>query len=241
MAPPTHKRRIGIADPDKGIRTALRESLLREGHDVLDAGGALQLRDMAAERRLDAVILDIDLPDENGLMVIRDLRATSNIGIIVFTASDEQVDRIVALEMGADDYVTKPRDPRELTVRLRNLLWRMAPTPAQAAGTAARDQLRFEDFLFDVTKRVLRSASGGTNTLTRQESAVLHALVSHAGQVMSRDQLMDAVNREWNPTDRTIDVLIGRLRRKIEVNPTTPELIVTIYGEGYLFTGTVLP
>lgn len=233
------KRRLVIADPDHRARAPLREALLRDGNEVLEVSTAAELRQLTAERPLDAVLMELDLPDENGLMVIRDLRAGSSIGIIVHTARDEQVDRIVALEMGADHYVAKGHEPRELAVRVRNLLWRMAGSLSATAADRGREQIRFEDWVLDVGKRVLRGPAGGTSTLTRQEAAILHALVRHAGQVMSRDQLMDAVNRAWNPTDRTIDVLIGRLRRKIERDPQTPELIVTIYGEGYMFTGTV--
>jgi len=240
MSSVSPRRRIVIADSSAALRADLRAALAREGHDVVEADDAATVRRLVAERPVDVVILDLDLGDENGLTVLRDLRATSAMGLVVHTSRDEAVDRIVALEMGADHYILKGRDPREIAVRVRNLLWRMAGA-GTPAGPRDRSLLRFEDWVFDLGKRVLRSAAGGTSSLTRQEAAVLHALIDHAGQVMSRDQLMDAVNREWTPTDRTVDVLIGRLRRKIERDPATPELIVTIYGEGYLFTGTVLP
>lgn len=216
--------------------------LQRDGHELLPADNTMALQRVVADKPVDAVVLDMDLPGGGGLPVLRSLRAASPVGLIALTDSDDALDRLIALEMGADHYVTRPVEPREIAVRLRTLLWRIGGTGGSTAPSAATEktQFRFGDWLFDVPKRVLRSSERGTSPLTRQETAVLLALVSHAGKVLSRDQLMDAVNREWNPTDRTIDVLIGRLRRKIEVDPAAPELIVTIYGEGYLFTGAVL-
>jgi len=217
--------------------------LSRDGHDLVPANSAATLYRLLGERPIDAVVMDMSLPDDNGLAVLRTLRAGSALGLIALADSADTLDCIVALEMGADHYMSRPIEARDVAVRLRNLLWRVGGTGAGTAPTAAgsgKTQYRFGDWLFDVPKRVLQSPATGTCTLTRQETAVLHALVSHTGKVLSRDQLMDAVNREWNPTDRTIDVLIGRLRRKVEPDPAQPELIVTIYGEGYLFTAAVL-
>lgn len=238
MMSPNPKRRIAAVDADASTRQILVTALGREGYDVVVTDTVAVARKALAERPFDAVIVDTDLPGENGLAFVRDLRSASNIGIVVLTARNDTVERIVALEMGADHYVTKPFEPRELTVIVRNLLWRTRNVPVPQQGE--KTQFRFDNWLFDVSKRLLRASDGGTSTLTRQENAVLHALVGNAGKVMSRDQLMDAVNREWNPTDRTIDVLIGRLRRKIERDPANPEMIVTIYGEGYMFTDVVV-
>lgn len=239
---PAPRRRIVVLDPDSARRKALIDALLRDGHDLVAAESAAALHRVMADRPIDAVVLEMTLPDDSGMGVLRALRAASAVGLIALSDSTDPLDRLIALEMGADHFVSRPVEMREIAVRLRNVLWRMgtAGGSSPAAAAAAKAQYRFGDWLFDVPKRVLRSPDAGTSTLTRQETAVLHALVTHAGQVLSRDQLMDAVNREWNPTDRTIDVLIGRLRRKIEVDPAAPELIVTIYGEGYLFTATVL-
>lgn len=240
---PGPRRRIVVLDPDSARRKALMEVLHRDGHDLVAADSAAALHRLLADRPVDAVVLDMALPDDSGLAVLRALRAASPVGLIALADAADPLDRLIALEMGADHHVTRPVEPREIAVRLRNLLWRMAaPGATAAAGAAAagKVQYRFGEWLFDVPKRVLRSPSAGTSPLTRQEAAVLQALLAHAGQVLSRDQLMDAVNREWTPTDRTIDVLIGRLRRKIEPDPAAPELIVTIYGEGYLFTAAVL-
>lgn len=237
---PGPRRRIVVLDPDSARRKALMEALHRDGHDLVAADSAAAAQRILADRPVDAVVMEMTLPDDSGLALLRTLRAASLVGLIALTDSADALDRLIALEMGADHHITRPVEPREVAVRLRNLLWRMGAAGAAAPAAAVKTQFRFGDWLFDMPKRVLRSPTAGTATLTRQETAVLQALVAHAGQVLSRDQLMDAVNREWNPTDRTIDVLIGRLRRKIEADPATPELIVTIYGEGYLFTPAVL-
>lgn len=239
MAGHVVKRRIVVVDPSPDSGALLRDQLIREGYTVEVVESAMGLRQLMADSVFDLVVLDIDLPDENGLIVVRELRAASAIGLIVLTSRSDPVDRIVALEMGADQYVIKPVEPRETAVRVRNLIWRLSPVEV-IQPHSDKTLIRFDDWLFDVTKRVLRSADRGTSTLTRQEASVLLALVNNPGKVLSRDQLMDAVNREWTPTDRTVDVLIGRLRRKIEVDVNSPELIITIYGEGYLFAGTVL-
>ncbi len=245
MASPAPRRRVVVLDGDSIRRKGLIDALNRDGHELMAADTAAALHRILSERPVDAVVLDMSPPDDNGLVVLRTLRAASSVGLIALSHLDDPFDRVIALEMGADHYMVHPVDTRDLAVRLRNLLWRVGGSAngagAGPAGAGAnKTQFRFGDWLFDVPKRVLRSPDSGTSTLTRQETAVLQALVSHAGKVLSRDQLMDAVNREWNPTDRTIDVLIGRLRRKIEPDPAKPELIVTIYGEGYLFTGVVL-
>ncbi|MGC2857163.1 winged helix-turn-helix domain-containing protein [Novispirillum sp. DQ9] len=238
---PGPRRRVVVVDPDSARRKALLEVLHRDGHDLVAADSAAALQRILADRPVDAVVLEMALPDDTGLSVLRSLRAASAVGLIALSDSTDPLDRLIALEMGADHHVSRPVEPREIAVRLRNLLWRLgSPAAGAAPAGAGKTQFRFGDWLFDVPKRVLRSPTQGTSTLTRQETAVLQALVTHAGKVLSRDQLMDAVNREWNPTDRTIDVLIGRLRRKIEADAAAPELIVTIYGEGYLFTATVL-
>lgn len=225
---------IAVVDGDDASRDGLVALLRGAGLECVAASEAAALRGMMDVRPCDVVVTEIDLPDTSGLTLVRDLRAASPVGIIVVTARDSQVDRIVALEMGADDFVTKPYDPRELTVRCRNLLWRVA-SGAAARAVTARNQVRFSDWIFDTGRRLLVGPGETAVTLTRQEAEVLKALTGNPGRVMSRDALMDAVGRGWNPTDRTIDVLIGRLRKKIEPDPTHPEYIVTVYGEGYMF------
>ncbi|WP_404378686.1 winged helix-turn-helix domain-containing protein [Caenispirillum salinarum] len=228
------RRCIIVVDGDEAARERAVSALRDGGMDALGATDAASVRGLMDVRPCDLVATELDLPDGNGLMLIRDLRAASAIGLIALTARTEVVDRIVALEMGADDYVTKPFEPRELAVRCRNLMWRVS-TAGTAAVFRGADRVRFADWVFDHGKRLLIGADEQPVMLTRQEAAVLKALVDNPGRVMSRDALMDAVGRGWNPTDRTVDVLIGRLRKKIEPNPAHPELIVTVYGEGYMF------
>jgi len=239
MPPSKPKNRLivlGAFQEGASYRTTLEE----DGHDVVMLSAVDDLWRTHRAHPADVIVLDLDLPDAHGLSVVRDLRAHSATGIVVLTARTDPMDRLIALEMGADHYLELPVTARELAVRVRNLLWRIDAVPASAGDGDRVTQFQFDGWLFDLDKRVLRHPEFGTSPLTRQEAGILHALVTHAGKVMSRDALMDAVNREWTPTDRTIDVLIRRLRRKIEPDPAAPELIVTIYGEGYLFAGTVV-
>lgn len=227
------RRCVVVVDGDPAARESLVAALRAEGLEVFGAADAHGARGYMDVRACDLVLTEIDLPGSSGLTLVRDLRAASAVGIIVVSARHEEVDRIVALEMGADDYVTKPYSTRELVARSRNLLWRVAAMGRTMA--ANRQQIRFADWTFDAGKRLLIGADDQPILLTRQEAAVLQALIAHPGRVMTRDALMDAVGRGWNPTDRTVDVLIGRLRRKIERDPAHPETIVTVYGEGYMF------
>lgn len=225
---------VAVVDGDADRRAAVVEQLREAGLEAFGIGRAADVRGFMDVRLCGLVLTDLDLPDGNGLTLIRDLRAVSAVGVIVLTERASQVDRIVALEMGADDYLVRPVDARELGVRCRNLLWRVA-SAAVATAVKTRHQVRFSDWIFDSGKRLLVGPGDTAVTLTRQEAAVLQALVKNPGRVMSRDALMDAVGRGWNPTDRTVDVLIGRLRKKVERDSTHPEYIVTVYGEGYMF------
>lgn len=223
-----------VVESDPDVRETLVAALRGAGIDALGAGDARAARGLMDVRACDLLLTEIDLPDASGLTLVRDLRAASIMGIIVLSARTEEVDRILALEMGADDYVTKPYSIREVTVRARNLLWRVA-NAAAAAAVRNRQHIRFADWTFDTGKRLLIGADDQPILLTRQEAAILQALAGNPGRVMTRDALMDAVGRGWNPTDRTVDVLVGRLRKKIERDPSHPETIVTVYGEGYMF------
>ena len=183
----------------------------------------------------DLILLDINLPREDGLDLTRKLRAQSSVGIILVTVRTDEVDRIVGLEVGADDYVTKPFSPRELLARVKSVLRR--------AGDGAREPApgrRFAGWAFSAAARKLVSPEGEVVQLTRAEHELLSAMVDHPGQVLSRERLLALItHRSWEPGDRTIDVLIRRLRRKIEQEPGSPELIVTAHGEGYVFTPAV--
>jgi two-component system torCAD operon response regulator TorR len=184
---------------------------------------------------VDVVMLDADLPDESGLSVLRDIRSRSEVGVIMVGARVTDVDRIVAFELGADDYVSKPYNLRELLPRAKNLARRVA-----AARDAAEDAPRrsFAGWTIDVAHWTLTAPDGADVRLTRAEFELLAAFVTHPGRVMTRDNLIDHVaHRGRDPLDRTVDVLVGRLRRKIEVDPKRPRLIVTVHGVGYVFAG----
>jgi two-component system torCAD operon response regulator TorR len=218
-------------EDDAVTRAKLAGYLEVAGHRVSEAADGLEMRRIMVEDPVDLLLLDINLPGEDGLELTREVRANSEIGIILVTGRTDDVDRIVGLEMGADDYVTKPFNPRELLARAKNLLRRTS-----AGGRAGIAPVRrFVGWHFDVRTRRLTDPSGHRVALTRAEFELLAALTGRPGEVLSRDRLLDLVtHRSWAPSDRTIDVLVRRLRRKIEKDPKAPEIIVTAHGEGYV-------
>ncbi|MCB2100314.1 MAG: two-component system response regulator TorR [Rhodobacterales bacterium] len=226
---------ILIVEDEPVTRATLSGYFAAEGYRISEAGDGEALRRAFARGDVDLVLLDINLPGEDGLSLLRDLRRTSEVGVIMVTGKSDAVDRIVALELGADDYVTKPFDTRELLARSKNLLRR---TQAARAVTPDAPVKRFDGWALDLDRRSLTDPQGSDVRLTRGEFDLLAALASNAGRVLTRDSLLDHVShRDWAPNDRTVDVLVGRLRRKIERDAKVPTLIVTVHGVGYLFTG----
>jgi two-component system, OmpR family, response regulator len=188
------------------------------------------------------VILDLMLPGEDGLTLARQLREESNVGIIILTGRGETVDRIIGLEMGADDYLPKPFHLRELLARVKSVLRRVSARSGSLADKPAsgHSKARFAGWNLDLATRELLGPDGGEVRLTTGEFDLLAAFVRNANQVLSRDRLLDlARNREAGPFDRTIDVQVGRLRRKLEPDPQRPTIIKTVRGTGYIFTPTV--
>jgi len=229
---------IMVVEDDPVSRALLVGYLEKEGYRVSESDNADDLLQRVEQERIALVLLDIRLPGKDGLTLTPQLRAASRVGIILVTARDDEIDRIVGLELGADDYVTKPFNPRELLVRARNLLWRVAQCTGSETREAEQGGFRFEGWALNPHKRQLVSPDGRIERLPQGEFKLLMALLSHAGQVLSRDQLMDAIHdREWTPNDRTVDVLVGRVRRKLDDNPADPRLILTAHGAGYLFAG----
>lgn len=226
------KPHVLIVEDEPVTRGKIAAHLAAEGFMVSEAADARDMRTMVSRAVPDVVLLDINLPDESGLILARDLRAKSSVGIILVTARQDETDRIVGLELGADDYITKPFNPRELAVRVRNLIRRVAPTMAaerQASGVFA-----FAGWKLDCDARLLHSPSGEDVRLTRGEFDVLAALARNAGRALTRDQLLDLTQHDGEAViDRTIDVLVGRLRRKIEDDAKHPAIIVTVHGIGY--------
>ena len=192
---------------------------------------------------IDLVLLDLGLPDEDGLVLARQVRARSSLPIIVVTARKEQKDRLAALEIGADDYLTKPFDPEELTLRVRNILGRAGDGSNTNAEEALRERTKVFKFLgwtLDAGGHSLTGPDGDKVTLTRAEFNLLTSLARAPNRVLSHDYLLDAVSQDADaPTDRLIDILISRVRKKIEPNPKKPEIITTVVGCGYKFSARI--
>ncbi|MFV3351807.1 two-component system response regulator TorR [Aeromonas veronii] len=231
---------ILVVEDDAVTREKLTGYFEREGYRVTAVENGQEMRAVLAEQPVDLVMLDINLPGEDGLLLTRELRARSTVGIILVTGRSDAVDRIVGLEMGADDYVTKPFELRELLVRVKNLLWRISLAAAvPSEPVVADDAVRFGPWRFDIPRRQL-SKDGVPVRLTKAEYEVLVAFAAHAGRVLSRERILTLISHRGDgPSDRTIDVLIRRLRGKMEADPRDPQLFVTVHGEGYLFAGEI--
>jgi two-component system torCAD operon response regulator TorR len=210
-----------------------------EGYLVSETDHGESLVQKVLNEKVDLVLLDINLPGKDGLTLTRELRAFSKVGIILVTSKGDEIDRIVGLELGADDYVTKPFNPRELLVRAKNLIWRVNEHN-ENPSTTNKHLIHFEGWTLDCSRRLLESPEDGSERLPEGEFKLFTALINSRGQVLSRDQLMDAIHdREWTPNDRSVDVLIGRLRRKLNDNPADPHFILTAHGAGYMFAGEI--
>lgn len=231
---------ILVVDDDTEIGALLSRYLGSQGLRVSLAEDGSQLRTAMREQAVDLVLLDLGLPDEDGLSLMRDLRGQWQGPVIIISGRGESVERIVGLELGADDYVTKPFDLRELLARIRSVLRRARPAPVAAPSTAGSRGFEFGGLRLDVPARHLSDRHGDTVPLTAGEFDLLLALLQRPHQVLTRDQLMNAVHgRDAGPFDRAIDVQIGRLRRKLEADPTDPQMIKSVRGAGYLFAAAV--
>lgn len=221
-----------VVDDDPHLRELLARYLDEQGYRVSTVADAAAMDELLAREQPDLIILDLMLPGEDGLSIARRLRNHGTIPIIMLSARGEEVDRIVGLEVGADDYLPKPFNPRELLARIRAVLRR--PTPQAAVESGATH--RFGLFALDVERHMLMRA-GEEVTLTAGEFTLLRVFVEHPNRVLSRDLLIELIKGyDRSPFDRSIDVRVTRLRRKIEDDPGSPCFIRTIWGEGYLFT-----
>jgi DNA-binding response OmpR family regulator len=224
-----------VVDDDEDIRELLRTYLGSVGYTVLEAADAKALRAVLTTHPVDLILLDQRLPDADGLVLAREIRADSDVGIIIITGFGQPVDRILGLELGADDYVAKPVDLRELLARIRSVLRRRASRPTEPPGA-----LGFEGWSIDPSARRLTAPGGGVVELTTGEFDLLMIFARHPNRVLSRDEIMNALHhRDAGPYDRAIDVQVGRLRRKIEPDPARPVLIKSMRGAGYLFAPKV--
>ncbi|MBT4491826.1 MAG: response regulator [Gammaproteobacteria bacterium] len=226
-----------IVEDEPITRSQLTAHFEKEGYAVMTSEDAEGVVDSIEDNLVDICLIDINLPGKDGLTLTRELRATSDLGIILVTGKDDPVDKIVGLESGADDYVTKPFDPRELLSRVKNLLWRVKAQEKQKEKGFKR---KFEGWILDLNKRELSTPTGEIQPLSAGEFHLLLALIESAGQVMTRDQLMNRIrNREWYPDDRYIDVLVGQVRRKFRQFDADTTFISTIHGTGYLFAPSI--
>jgi len=227
-------------DDDTDILALLTNFFRKHSHVVSTATNSTEMFAILKNQPIDLVILDVMLQDEDGFSVCRALRAVSRIPVIMLTAVADHTDRVVGLEIGADDYVTKPFDQRELLARVKAVLRRTAEKPSVPTGSETRPVLCFTGWRLDVARRELRSMDGSLVLLSGGEFELLLAFAEHAQQVLTRDQLIDLARGESHlADDRSIDVLVSRIRRKLEPDLKNPSLIRTVRNEGYIFTSAV--
>lgn len=233
-----------MVDDEAAVRELLKDCLEMEGFAVTEARNGTEINEQLERHAIDLITLDLNLGGENGFDLVREIRATRNVPIVMITGKGDTIDRVVGLELGADDYIAKPFQLREVVARIRAVLRRYhcipdtVPQPAATAETGER--YAFGEFELNVPHRQLSSSDGTIHELTTSEFNLLLAFVRRPSRVLSRDNMMDLLKgHEWSPTDRSIDALIVRLRRKIEPEPTAPTFIKTVRGVGYVFTADV--
>jgi DNA-binding response OmpR family regulator len=231
--------KILIVEDDPDLRRELGSYLRDHGYVVESAGDGKTMRDMIARTRFDLVIMDLTLPGEDGLTLTQEIRRNSEIPVIMLTARREILDRVLGLELGADDYVTKPFDLRELLARVKTVLRRCAAA-RQAGAEAASGTVEFEGWRLDLHSRGLTAPDDREIELTTAEFNLLEAFVKSPKRTLDRDYLLDRVHgRDWAPYDRSIDNLVHRLRQKIEDDARHPKMIKSVRGVGYLFAPDV--
>ena len=233
---------IVIVDDEAPAREMVGDYLKMHGFTVTLCDGGNSLRGAIETSVPDLVVLDLNMPEEDGLSIIRDLKSRINVPVIMLTATASPIDRVVGLELGADDYIAKPCELRELMARIRSVLRRSAPArtpaPEAASAKAAKDQLvRFGTKWLDLEAQALRDEEGNEHPLTASEFSLLKVFAANPKRVLSRERLLELANaRDAEAFDRAVDLRIMRIRRKIEIDPTKPAVIRTIRGVGYLFS-----
>ena len=232
---------ILVVDDDEPVRELLESYLTTEGYRVSTAPDAASAKHYLDGETVDLIVCDLRLPDGDGLALVRQIRSETQIPVIILSSKDQDVDRIVGLELGADDYLTKPFNPRELLARIKAVLRRVSGEGRTPRGADdLRAVVQFASWELDLTAQRLRGKDGRDVDLTRAEFGLLSAFVKRPQRVLTRDQLLDLTRADGTEVfDRSIDVLILRLRRKIEANPKEPRIIKTERGAGYVFDAKV--
>lgn len=235
-----HKDHILIVDDDAEIRQLLKVYLEKHGLHASTAESGVAMWSVLKQSSIDLIVLDLMMPGEDGLSLCRKLRIDSHTPIIMLTALSEETDRIVGLEMGADDYLAKPFNPRELLARINSVLRRARRLPDSAAQSEPKGKLYFAGLILDTVARQLTSAEGATVPLSGGEYRLLRVFLDRPNRVLSRDQLLELVSgKEAMPYDRSIDVQVGRLRKRLGDDSREPRLIKTVRSAGYVFTADV--
>lgn len=238
------KYHLLVVDDEPVTRNNFVDYFEAAGFFVTDLEDGRALSETLADNEIDLVLLDINLPGEDGLSIARKLRSGSDIGIILVTGRTEDIDRIVGLEIGADDYVTKPVNPRELLARVKSTLWRMEKDTQANQNESPSEKGKIKVFTkwhLDLEKQQLRNKEGHPTSLTDAEFKILSYFANHPGVVLNRDKLINQINsaKDENFSSRTVDVLVGRLRRKLEAEDPDSMIIETVRGKGYRFTNQV--
>lgn len=228
--------RILVCDDEVGLREMVQEYLTKRGFKVLTAASAAELRTILASGGIDLIVLDINMPGEDGLSALRALRVDNPLPVIMLTAAGDVIDRVLGLEMGADDYLGKPVDLRELEARIKAVLRRQGGAESIETNNKSANSVRFGEFTLHIDTARLDDANGTEVQLTAMEFNLLKVFAENKGRVLNRDQILEqAHDRSWDPFDRSIDIRISRLRRKIEKNPSKPTIIKTVRGLGYIY------
>ena len=240
MADNDQSGKILVVDDDPDVRDIVERCLKDSGYQVWTCEDGSKVFDIVNEKSIDLAIVDVVLPDTDGLMLTRKLKEHSDIGVIILSGRGETTEKIIGLEVGADDYLSKPFEPRELLARVRSVLRRLSQDKTDSASVETT-VFSFDDWRLDLTARTLTSPKGKPVEFSSGEFNLLRAFVEHPNRVLSRDQLLDYTHANDTPAfDRSVDVRVGRVRKKIEVDPQNPKFIKTIRNVGYLFAGEVM-
>lgn len=233
---------ILVVEDDAFVQKALRLYLEGEGYRISTCDNGADMHALMAKDPADLAIMDLKLPNDDGFELTRQLRDKYSVGIIILSSKDDSIDRVVGLEIGADDYVTKPWDERELLARIRSVMRRVSDRQHASSNSDSGEQriITFNGWILNLDSRELKDPDGAKVELTSGEFSLLNEFIEKAGRVLSRDHLLSAIySRDWEPFDRSIDVLVTRLRRKIEQDSRHPEIIKTVRGTGYMFAAAI--